>query len=112
MIDFNIPEVLLAVFIYDVFKEGILKKIQVLIAAKIISKTNSKLQELKRYADATCSEIDDTIINYLAGASQRLDGIINRDDLSPADQQLYRQLVTQNYRLSILLKKLGVENDN
>ena len=104
----SITEVLLAIFIYDVFKEGILKKIQAHYGSLLFSFGNKKIQELKSHANETCSEIDDVIINYLAGASQRLDGIVNRDDLSPADQRLHRQFVTQNYQLSILLKKLGV----
>ena len=108
----SIPEVLLAIFIYDVFKEGILKKIQVLIAAKLVSNTNSHIQKLKDYADETCTEIDDLLVSPLASVSGNLDRIINKPELSPADQRVYRQLVTERYQLSLLLKKLGVGEEN
>lgn len=96
-------------WILGFFTKGVAEKIQAHYGSLLFGFSNKKIQELKSHANKTCSEIDDTIINYLAGASQRLDGIINRDDLSPADQQLYRQFLAQNYQLSILLKKLGVE---
>jgi hypothetical protein len=107
----SIPEVLLAIFIYDVFKEGILKKIQVLIAAKLVSKSNDKIQELKSYADQTCTKIDNLFVNPLSGISNLLDGVINGADIPPDDQQLFRQLIDERYHVSLLAKKLRVTNE-
>ena len=90
------------------FTKGIFEKIQSYYGSKFFGFTNAKLQEIKRYADQSCSEIDNILINPVAGVSDRLNRIINRDDLSPSDQQLHRQLINERYQLSILLKKLGV----
>jgi hypothetical protein len=91
MINLSISEVLLAIFIYDVFKEGVLKKIQAHYGGLLFNLGNAKLQEIKRYANSTCTEIDDLFLDPLSVVSQQLDIIINRDGLSPADQSVHRQ---------------------
>ena len=93
------------------FTKGIFEKIQAHYGGLLFKFSNNKIQELKRYANSTCTDIDDVLVNPTAGAFDRLDRIVNRHDLSPTEQQLYRQLLDESYRISLLLEKLGVSSD-
>lgn len=93
------------------FTKGIFEKIQAHYGGLLFKFSNNKIQELKRYADSTCTEIDDILVNPTAGAIDRLNGIVNRDDISPTEQQFYRQCLDESYRISVLLEKLGVSSD-
>ena len=97
-------------WITGVINKGIAEKIQAHYGGLLFSFSNKKLQELKRYASQSCTQIDDLFLNPVADLSQQLDPIINRCDLSPPDQQLYRQFLDEDYRVSVLLKKLNLKS--
>lgn len=98
----------IAYWVIGFLTKGIFEKIQAHYGSLFLKVSNNKLQELKRHADSTCTEIDNVIIDSIAGVSDRLNGIVNRDDLSPSEQQLYRQMLDERYRVALLLEKLGV----
>ncbi len=93
------------------FTKGFFEKIQAHYGGLLFKFSNNKIQELKRYANSTCTEIDNILLDPVAGISERLDGIVNRNDLSPSEQQFYRQCLDESYRVSLLLEKFGVSSD-
>lgn len=99
-------------WVSGLFTKGAFEKIQSHYGGLLFGFSNNKIQELKRYANSTCTQIDDILINPVADIGDRLNRIVNRDDLSPAEQRLHRQLIDADYKLSILLSKLGVSNGN
>ncbi len=98
-----------AYWVMGLLTKGIFEKIQAHYGGLLFKFSNNKIQELKRHANSTCTEIDDVLINPTAGAFDRLDRIVNRNDLSPTEQQLYRQHLDESYRISLLLEKLGID---
>jgi hypothetical protein len=97
-------------WLWGIFSKGIFEPIQAYLGKNLILFTNKKTQELTRYADLTCSQIDDFIVNHLADNLHRLSGIVNGSELPPSDRRAFRQLVTDRYQLALLLEKLGIED--
>lgn len=96
-------------WVTGVINKGIAEKIQAHYGGLLFAFSNQKLQELKRYAVQSCTQIDDLLLNPVADLSQQLDLIVNRSDLSPPDQQLYRRLLDETYRVSVLLEKFDLK---
>jgi hypothetical protein len=105
MISLPVLEILLAIFIYDVFKEGVLKKIQAHYGGLLFGLGNNKIKELDRLVSLTRNEIDDLIIGSLRDASNHLNTIVNPPDLSDADRRYLQQKVNESYSVSVLTNK-------
>jgi hypothetical protein len=99
-----------AYWLVGIFVKGIFEPLQAHIGGKIWAKLTNKSEDLRRYADQTCTELDDFFINHLADSIGGINRIINRDDIPQSDRQLYRQLLTERYQLALLLEKLGLDN--
>lgn len=95
-------------WVVGILTKGVFEPLQSHIGKVLFARVNNRLQKLQQYANQTCTKLDDIIITNISNNSDILNRIINRDDLSPTDQQLYRQLVAESYRLPILFEKLGI----
>lgn len=91
--------------------KGIFEKIQAYYGSRFLFLFNSRIQQLKQEAGSTCTKIDDLFVNSLAGVTEELNNIVNREDLSPSDQQMHRKLIADRYQLPLLLTKLGVKGE-
>lgn len=95
---------------WGILAKGIFEPIQSYLGKKFVNKLTTHSETLRRYADQTCSDLDDFFINHLADSIGGINRIVNENALPQSDQQLYRQLVIERYQLSILFKKMGLDD--
>ncbi len=100
---------MLIYWVVGIFVKGIFEPIQAHIGGKIWAKLTNRSENLRRYADQTCTELDDFFINHLADSIGGINRIVNGNDLPQSDRQLFRRMVTERYQLALLLEKLGLD---
>jgi hypothetical protein len=96
-----------AYWLWGLWSEGVGKRIQEHYGLLIFGLFNRRLQRLKKEALASCSQIDDLLINPVANVGQSLNAIVNRQDLSPSDLAIYQTEIDTAYKPSILSRKMG-----
>lgn len=94
---------------WAILSEGILKKIQIKQGRFLLNKGNERVQALNERAKLTCTQIDDILLAPLAEITGELTKAIAGEDLDPVEAEIHRQLIAQNFKLELLLEKLGLD---
>lgn len=95
------------VFLAGIFAEGFTKPLQVYLFKRFWRALDSRADKLEAEAAKTLTELDDFLVAYCRENYDKLSAIVDRPDLSESEVAAVKKLAENNFRLDVLLSKLG-----